>query len=150
VGKALLLVFIALFCASGAFAQNLGDYLLGLPIVLKTITPLALIPEMLSDADAILPGAIALGAVALPNAMLLSRLLANDPVGVSRWRKIVRITDGAMAFGLLGLGGYYLLSSDQSGWGDMAGWISIGAALPMLISFNLDFLPFPMEKRGTR
>jgi hypothetical protein len=130
-----------------AFAQNAGDFLLGLPVVLKTLTPLALIPEMLNDADSILPGAIALSAVALPNAILLSRLLANDPAGVGRWRKIVRITDGAMAFGLLGLGGYYLLSSEQSGWGDIMAWVSIGAALPMLVSFNLDFLPFPMEKK---
>lgn len=145
--KALCLAFIALLCVNGAFAQSIGDYLLGLPVVFKTFTPLALIPEMLSDLDAILPGAIALGAVAVPNAILLSRLLANDPAGVGRWRKIVRITDGAMAFGLLGLGGYYLLSGEQGGWGDIMGWVSIGAALPMLISFNLDFLPFPMEKK---
>ncbi len=148
--RTICLAVIAVLCIGGASAQSLGDYLLGLPIVLKTITPLALIPEMLNDSDAILPGALALGVVALPNAILLSRLLANDPVGVNRWRKIVRIADGAMAFGLLGLGTYYLLSSDESGWGDMRGWISIGAALPVLISFNLDFLPFPMEKRGGR
>ena len=94
---------------------TLGNLALGTPVLLKTLVPLALIPEMLRDTDAILPGALGLGLVSLPNALLLSRLLANDPLGVARWRRIVRVTDTSMALGLLGYGAYKIATSDQSG-----------------------------------
>lgn len=136
--------------SAAATAATLGNLALGAPVLLKTLAPLALIPEMLRDTDAILPGALGLGLVSLPNAILLSRLLANDPLGVARWRRIVRVTDSSMALGLVGYGTYLIATSDQSGWGDIAGWVSLGAALPLLVASILDGIPFPMERAPPR
>lgn len=159
--KALLMLALCLALAAPSFGQGrtdsaaqtvatLGNLALGAPVLLKTLVPLALIPEMLRDTDAILPGALGLGLVSLPNAILLSRLLANDPLGVARWRRVVRVTDTSMALGLIGYGTYLIATSDQSGWGDMAGWLSLGAALPLLVASILDGIPFPMERATLR
>lgn len=136
--------------SAGQTVATLGNLALGTPVLLKTLVPLALIPEMLRDTDAVLPGALGLGLVSLPNAVLLSRLLANDPLGVARWRRIVRVTDTSMALGLVGFGAYQIATSDRSGWGDIAGWLSLGAALPLLVASALDGIPFPMERETIR
>jgi hypothetical protein len=122
-----------------------GDMLLGIPVLAKTILPLTFIPSMFGDSDNILPGALAISVLSVPNAMLAYNVLTGNPTGTRRWRKVVRITDGAAFVALAGYGAYILANSSAGDFSDIVGPLVLAASIPLGISFGLDFIPYSME-----
>jgi hypothetical protein len=140
-----LLCLVLVVAIMPAIALEPGDVFLGIPVFAKTLLPLALVPPMFGDADTILPGVLAISVLSVPNAVLAYNILSGNPAGTSRWRKIVRLTDGAAFAAVAGYGAYVLADSSAAEFSDIVGTLMIAASIPLGISFALDFIPYAVE-----
>lgn len=137
-----LILALAMIPAS---AIEPGDVLLGIPVLAKTLVPLTLVPSMFNDADTILSGALAISVLSVPNTFLAYNILTGNPAGTSKWRKIVRFSDGAAFVALAGYSAYVLADSSAGNFNDLVGPLMLATSIPLGISFGLDFIPYSVE-----
>ena len=141
--KRVILIIVIILAASGsAWGVTLGDMLLTLPPISKALVPLALLPEMISDPDVILPGAVAISLLSIPNSMLLINVYAGNSTGTQLWRNITKFTDAAMGLTIGGIGVWLLAGG---GWDLVIGTIYLLMSLPIWGFFALDFIPYSFE-----
>ena len=129
--KRIFLAIILVMCTLSAFGLEFGDYLKATPVTAKIVLPLAMIPEMFSDSDSILPGAIGLGLFTLPNSFLLYNVLTENPAGTKFWRTVTIYTDTTVGLTLLGSGIYFIAGGSSGGGG---GWDQLTGTLLVLLS----------------
>ena len=127
-------------------AISVGDLALSLPVAAKAALPLALIPSAFQDPESIPVTAAALGLLTVPNTALLYNVATGNASGTAFWRNIVRITDGVSTVALAGYGAYLLSGSGGGSWDDVVGVLVMAAAVPLAVSFGLDFIPFSAER----
>ncbi len=123
-----------------------GDFLKAAPVAAKVVLPLAFIPEMAGDADALIPGLVGISIFTVPNSFLMYNVIKENPVGTSFWRKVTFYTDAAAGLGLAGWGIYMLAdSADTGGWNIIAGGMMILLSLPVFGAAAVDIIPYSFE-----
>ncbi len=126
-----------------------GDYLKAAPVTGKILLPLAFIPEMAADQDAVAPGIAALCLFTLPNSFLMYNIATENPEGTAFWRKATLFADAGTALSLFG-GGIVLLtglgtSGSTGGWNIIAGGMLLLYSIPVFAMAGLDTKPYSYE-----
>ncbi|HEC62011.1 MAG TPA: hypothetical protein ENI27_07120 [bacterium] len=145
--RVILIIVIILAVSGSAWGVALGDILLTLPPISKVLIPLTLLPEMISDPDAIIPGAVAISFLSIPNSMLLINIYSGNSSGTQLWRNITKFTDAAMGLTVGGIGVWLLAGGGQAsgGWDMVIGTLYLLMSLPIWGFFALDFIPYSFE-----
>jgi len=88
----------------------------------------------------------ALGLLTVPNTALLYNIATDNAEGTTFWRNMVKITDATTTVAMAGYGTYLLVGPDSGGWDGLVGTLLIVYALPLAVSFGLDFIPYSTER----
>lgn len=146
--KRLLLTVCLFMIIQSIYSLKFGDYLKAAPVTAKIVMPITMIPEMFSDGDSVIPGAIGLGLFTLPNSFLLYNIITENPVGIEFWRTATLYSDITVGSALAGSGIYLIARSainDGSSWDDFIGSLYILMSAIVFGGVYLDTFPYSFE-----